>query len=235
MGNEITMPVEMNPNLGMFCLSLRPIQKIELIHAPPEVEDCVRRVANEVNGLETPSKDKLGALQFKMSGWLFVNGNGKEAATLGKLFCIRLLEELHKMGYDLEIGSDLTRAPAAAGSLFFRKVTMERPTVKVVCVAPGKADTIVLLNHSESVKKMVENAIKDAASNAQQEILRHPFKLYLEQRCLGIPREVWEAAASRHTLGTPVSFTSQPRQFHPFPNNTTEEHLLKKKEENVRK
>ena len=57
----------------------------------------------------------------------------------------------------------------------------------------------------------------------------HPFKLYLEQRCLGIPREVWEAAASRHTLDTPVSFTSQPRQYPPFPNNTTEEHLLKKR------
>ena len=159
----------MKTDLGMFCLNLRPYRKIELIHAPPAVVDCVRKVANEVNGLsagnndnvETPSKDKLGALQFKMSGWLFVNGNGKEPATLGKLFCIRLLEELHKMGYDLQIGSDLTRSSLAAGSLFFRKVTSERPPAKVVCVAPGKADTIVLLNHSETVKNMVENAIKD--------------------------------------------------------------------------
>merc|ERR1712110_334812 len=116
MGNNITVPVEMKSDLGMFCLNLRPYRKIELIHAPPAVVDCVRKVANEVNGLsagndnvETPSKDKLGALQFKMSDRLFVNGNGKTAATLGKLFCIRLLEEMHKMGYDLQISSDLAR------------------------------------------------------------------------------------------------------------------------------
>jgi len=50
MGNDITLPVEMKPDLGMFCISLRPFHKIELIHAPPVVVACVRRVANEVNG-----------------------------------------------------------------------------------------------------------------------------------------------------------------------------------------
>merc|ERR550525_1266137 len=170
--------VEMKSDLGMFCLNLRPYRKIELIHAPPAVVDCVRKVANEVNGLsagnndnvETPTKDKLGALQFKMSDRLFVNGNGKTAATLGKLFCIRLLEEMHKMGYDLQISSDLARCSvviwngpqSTTGTLFFRKVASERPTSKVVCVAPGRTDTIVLMNHSEKVKNAVENAIKDA-------------------------------------------------------------------------
>ena len=117
MGNDLTLPVEMNPDLGMFCISFRPVHKIELIHTPPVVAECVRRIANEVNGLyarqesfETRSKDKLGVLQFSMSAWLFTNGHGKEPATLGNLFCIRLLEEMHKMGYDLQIGSDLTRA-----------------------------------------------------------------------------------------------------------------------------
>ena len=185
MGNDLALPVEMNPELGMFCISLRPVHKIELIHAPPAVASCVRRIANEVNGLqarqdsfETRSKDKLGVLQFSMSAWLFATGNGKEPATLGKLFCIRLLEELHKIGYDLQIGSDLTRARSAAGTLFFRKVTTERPTSKVVCIAPGKLDTIVLMNHSERVKSMVENAIKDAWPSGiqrqeDQEVLGH--------------------------------------------------------------
>ena len=169
MGNDLTLPVKMNPELGMFCISLRPFHKIELIHAPPNVAACVRRLANELNGLyarqenfENPSKSKLGVLQFSMSAWLFATGNGKEPATLGKLFCIRLLEELHKMGFDLQVGSDLIRASSSAGSLFFRKVTSERPTAKVVCIAPGKDDTIVLLNHRESVKSMVESAIKEA-------------------------------------------------------------------------
>merc|ERR1712001_743459 len=185
MGNDITLPVEMKPELGMFCISLRPFHKIELIHAPPVVAACVRRVANEVNGLcekgdsfETPSKDKLGVLQFSMSSWPFATGNGKEPATLGKLFCIRLLEELHKLGYDLQIGSHLTRARFRAGTLFFRKVSSERPTAKVVCVAPGKEDTIVLLNHNERVKIMVENVIKDAWPSGiqrqeEQQVLGH--------------------------------------------------------------
>merc|ERR1711974_368643 len=128
----------------MFCLNLRPYRKIELLHAPPAVVDCVRKVANE--------------------------GNGKTAATLGKLFCIRLLEEMHKMGYDLQISSDLARCSvviwngpqSTTGTLFFRKVASERPTAKVVCVAPGRTDTIVLMNHNEKVKNAVENAIKDA-------------------------------------------------------------------------
>merc|ERR1711971_291726 len=109
-----------------------------------------------------------------MSSWLFATGNGKEPATLGKLFCIRILEELHKLGYDLQIGSDLTRARFAAGTLFFRKVSSERPTAKVVCVAPDKELTIVLLNHNEKVKSMVENAIKDGIQRQEeQQVLGH--------------------------------------------------------------
>jgi len=182
----------MKSDLGMFCLSLRqdPLRfaKIELIHAPPVVVDCVRSVANEVNGLseenysfETPSKDMLGALQFKMSDQLFKNPNTKVpsiiqkyklkkkscrheiTSTMGKVFCVRLIEELHKIGYDLQISSDLNRWPySPRASLFFKKVTSERSKARVVCVAPGREDTIVLLNHSESVKNMVENAIKGA-------------------------------------------------------------------------
>ena len=95
MGNEVALPVKMNPELGMFCISLRPFHKIELIHAPPTVTACVRRVANEVNCLctrldsfETRSKVKLGVLQFSMAAHLFRTNNGKEPATLGKLFCL---------------------------------------------------------------------------------------------------------------------------------------------------
>ena len=116
MGNEITVPVEMKPDLGMFCLSLRPFHKIELVHAPPVVADCVRKVANEVNGLltgndkfETPSKDMQGALQFKMSARLFKSPNTEVPATMGKVFSVQLIEKLHKIGYDLQIGSDLNR------------------------------------------------------------------------------------------------------------------------------
>jgi len=208
MGNELTLPVEMNPELGMFCISIRPYRTVELIHAPPVVADCVRKVANEVNGLyarqenfetcshdklgvlqalqpnpivaacvrrlanevnglyarqenfEIRSNEKLGVLQFRMSFALFGTEN-KKKSTLGNLFCIRLLEELHKMGFDLQMSSDLIRDSSSAGCLFFRKLTSERPSAKVVCIAPREDDTIVLLNHSASVKSMAENAIKE--------------------------------------------------------------------------
>ena len=191
--NNVKVPVEMKSDLGMFCISLQTSDKIELIHAPPVVVDCVRKVANEVNGLltgndkfETPSKDMQGALQFKMSALLFKNPNTEVPSTMGKVFSVQLIEKLHKIGYDLQIGSDLNRYSeqskkiwkGAVGSLFFRKVTSERPPAKVVCVAPGWEDTIVLLNHSESVKNMVENAIKDAWPSGiqrqeEREVLGH--------------------------------------------------------------
>merc|ERR1712119_4000 len=137
-----------------------------------------------------------------MSSWPFVAGWRKEPATLGKLFCIRLLEELHKMGYDLQIGSDLTRAQFAAGTLFFRKVTSERPTAKVVCVAPGKKDTIVLLNHNEKVKSMVENAIKDAWPSGiqrqeEQQVLGHTVH---DIKMNGNPWYSWEANVDNNRI-----------------------------------
>merc|ERR1712038_1740058 len=105
----------------MFCISLRPYRTVELVHAPPVVAACVRRLANEVNGLyareenfEIRSNEKLGVLQFRMSFALFGTEN-KKKSTLGNLFCIRLLEELHKMGFDLQISSDLIRDSLSTG------------------------------------------------------------------------------------------------------------------------
>ena len=89
--NNVTVP-EMKSDLGMFCLSLRTSNKIELIHAPPVVVDCVRKIVNEVSRKKTTSKHKLGAMQFKLDNGLFSFGN------VGQLFCIHLLEELHKIG-----------------------------------------------------------------------------------------------------------------------------------------
>ena len=40
--NNVKVPVEMKSDLGMFCISLQTSDKIELIHAPPVVVDCVR-------------------------------------------------------------------------------------------------------------------------------------------------------------------------------------------------
>ena len=52
----------------------------------------MRKIVNEVNKKKKTSKHKLGALQFKLDNGLFSFGN------VGQLFCIHLLEELHKIG-----------------------------------------------------------------------------------------------------------------------------------------
>ena len=107
MGNEQTsLAVPRDPPDGMFCISLQSKRMIHLVNAPPSVAVRVQRVANEVNSLyfsftRTPTTDKLGVIQFTMAADVFGAASGKKAATMGKLFCIKIIEELHKIGYDL--------------------------------------------------------------------------------------------------------------------------------------
>ena len=54
---------------------------------------------------------------------------------MGQLFCIKIIEDLHKMGYDLDIDSH-PQIPAyneynSTCNLWFKKVTGDRPWVKV--------------------------------------------------------------------------------------------------------
>jgi len=189
MGNEQTsLAVPRHAPDGMFCISLQPKRLIHLVNAPPSVAVRVQRVANEVNSLyfsftRTPTTDKLGVIQFTMAADVFGAATGKEAATMGKLFCIKIIEELHKIGYDLQISSDLMRG--SASTLFFKKVTSERRQAKVICVALGSSDRITLINHNDAfdpigdgVKTMVEKAIQDTwpsgiQSRKEKEVLGH--------------------------------------------------------------
>ena len=184
MGNEQTsLAVPRHAPDGMFCISLQPKRMIHLVNAPPSVAVRVQRVANEVNSLyekftRTPTTDKLGVIQFTMAADVFGAASGKEAATMGKLFCIKIIEELHKIGYDLQISSDLMRTQESASTLFFKKVAGERRQAKVICVALGSSDRITLINHNDRVKTMVEKAIQDTwpsgiQSRKKKEVLGH--------------------------------------------------------------
>ena len=168
MGAEFSHPVPPSPLNGVFCLLFCPPKKIRLLHAPPEVKAAVTKVVKHVNSLShgctevvTPQKERMGATQFTMLERLFTTNNGKEAATLGKQLCVELLQELHKLGYDLQLSSDLARSRWQSATLFFRKMDVERPASRVVCVAPGKNDMITLLSHDERVRSSVEDAIKE--------------------------------------------------------------------------
>jgi len=190
MGNDQTsLAVPRHPPDGMFCISLQPKRMIHLVNAPPSVAVRLQRVANEVNSLyykswtgkdfrQTPTTDKLGVIQFDMAADVFGAGSGKKAATMGKLFCIKIIEDLHKTGYDLQISSDLMRTEESASTLFFKKVTSERRQAKVICVGLGSSDRITLINHNDGVKTMVEKAIQDTwpsgvQSRKKEEVLGH--------------------------------------------------------------
>lgn len=176
MGAEFSQPVSPAKDLGMFCLIFCPWDKVRLLHAPAAVVAVVRRVVNQINSIQnrsdmqTPEKEKLGAVQFTMVGNLFTTNNGKESATMGKLLCIRLFEELFKLGYELDLSSDLARYRWQASTLFFRKTSYERPGARVICVAPGKRDRISLMNHDERSKNAVIEAIKETWPEGLQNV-----------------------------------------------------------------
>ena len=134
----------------------------------------VQRVANEVNGLykspcedfiRTPTTDKLGVVQFTMAADVFAAASGKKAATMGKLFCIKIIEELHKIGYDLQISSDLMQTEESASTLFFKKVTSERRQAKVICVALRSSDRITLINHNDVWEHLLPILILQTGQN----------------------------------------------------------------------
>ena len=102
--------------------------------------------------------NKFGAWQFKLPQYPFEVKGGKDSATIGKLFTIRMFEELHAMGYNMVVSSDLSRAGDQC-SWFFQKVTGERQRLRCIRVAPGQGDRIILLRADDTVRTVVRNAI----------------------------------------------------------------------------
>merc|ERR1711963_923506 len=122
------------PPDDMFCISLRPNRKI-----------------------------KPGVWKFTVAADIF---GRRELATMGQLFCIKIIEDLHKMGHDLDNGSH-PQIPAynkynSTCNLWFKKVTGDRPWVKVIYVALEKLNKVILINHNNQVKSNVEEAVENA-------------------------------------------------------------------------
>merc|ERR1719319_183649 len=111
---------------------------------------------------------EYGLTKVKLRGSPFALGVGKLDATYGKLFCIRILGEMYKMGYDLVTNADLART-VDHSTLFFRHNSTERPGSKIVCVAPGKTDTLVLLLADDLFINTTREAISETWMRGIQE------------------------------------------------------------------
>jgi hypothetical protein len=68
---------------------------------------CLREISKSE---DVEMEDKYGARQFRLPGSPFTVNTGKESATIGKIFAIRIFEEMNTLGYDLIASSDLSRA-----------------------------------------------------------------------------------------------------------------------------
>ncbi len=162
MGSDFSQPVPVTS--GQYvCMVIRAPCYFRVVGAPQEVIDAVIRVAKDTGGQGVGGKSKLGCYQLKLPGRPFMLMAGKDTSTLGKLFAARVLEEMHLLGYDFVCSSDLSRLNDHS-SWFFAKSQREaeRSRLRVVCVAPGSTDKIILVKGDEVIKGIVREAIEES-------------------------------------------------------------------------
>ena len=113
MGGTYSEPVpNMKDSSGYVCVILCSYDKARLLHAPQEVKEVISRIIKDIYQDNTVSggEHKHGLLQFQLPGSPFTLNAGKESSTIVKIFAIRVLEEMNKLGYDIMASSDLSRA-----------------------------------------------------------------------------------------------------------------------------
>lgn len=146
---------------GFVCIILRSYDKARLLHAPKDVQDVVTRIVRDLCQDESVTgDDKHGSLQFRLPGSPFTLNAGKESSTIGKIFAIRVFEEMNKLGYDIVASSDLSRAYDQS-TWFFKKSHFERPRFPVLCVSPGGVDKLAIVRGCDYVIAAVKESIKE--------------------------------------------------------------------------
>jgi len=157
MGSTFSEPVVPNLRQNYVGVALRSPDKVRLINAPHEVSSGFGKL---IPGLAS-YKDEYGIHKYKCDGMPFTLGSSKESSTNGKIFCINLFEEMHRLGYDPVVSSDMVRHTDNC-VLFFHKALIERPKAAVVCLAPGQADKLILVRAPPLFINTVKQAIQES-------------------------------------------------------------------------
>ena len=121
-------------------------------------------------------KVKYGAPQFDLHHSVFVVNSGAENSTLGKVFAIRLLEEMNSLGYDPMLSSDLSRTHDQS-TIFFKQTGFDsryRPTI--MCIAPGQSDRLIVTKGDENVIAGVRDVILQSWPKGIQKEEKEPTK-----------------------------------------------------------
>ena len=171
-------PVSSIPD-AYIAVSICSFAKIRIMNATPNVRRMLTRLDQEITAKCGTSRGPLieyyGTLKMKVGDkYTFYASMGKERATIGKFFAIRLLEEMYNLGYNLLISSDLARLADNATWYFARSEVPDenRAPARICCIAPGGGmrnqdgmQKLVLLHHDEHVKQAVMHALGDAWPN----------------------------------------------------------------------
>ena len=117
------------------------------------------------NDEDVQTESKYGSIQFRLPGSPFSPTCGKDSAYFGKIFSLKLLEEMHVIGYDYMACADLSRA-FDQGSLMFKQSLMsgQRPRKSIIAVAPYGNDMLHLINCTDGVIQTIMDAIVNILS-----------------------------------------------------------------------
>jgi len=127
MGNRYSEPIPETPNFDYVAVCIRQHNHVLLLHAPQHVIQNIESILREVNITCTGKdvcnsrKKEIGYHKLTFSkSWVFHPRNRGDQGLSGKLFMLRLLEEMYKMGYDPIVSSDLV-SRVDNSTVFFRK------------------------------------------------------------------------------------------------------------------
>lgn len=165
MGGNFSEPI-VNLGEGYLCFVFRSHDKFRVLHGNAQIHQMVVSLVREVTGdenVDVLTEAKHGSVQFRLPGSPFSPTCGKESAILGKMFVLKLLENLYIKGYDFLNSADLSRA-YDQGTLFFKQGLMsgERSPRSIIAIAPCGDDKLHLVNSTDGVVQTVVTAITSA-------------------------------------------------------------------------
>ena len=161
MGGTFSEPVPPLLTEGIVGIVLRSYDKLRLLHANKSVHELVVSVVKELNAdQEVITEAKYGAVQFRLPGSPFAPNCGRDSAYFGKFFILRLLEQMHVIGYDFLTSIDLSRA-FDMGTLIFKQGLMsgQRTKKTIIAVAPFSTDKIHMVNCTDGVVHTIKEAV----------------------------------------------------------------------------
>lgn len=149
--------------------------KIRVMNATPEVKEMLTNLDQEMTmklgSTRGPLVEHYGTLKLNIGSIeTFTPGHSASRSTLGKVFTLRVLEEMHNLGYSFVTSSDLARVQDNA-TWFFAKSEISKENRgkglngRICCIAPSGFprfnSRLVLLHHDELIKEAVMQALKE--------------------------------------------------------------------------